>query len=89
MWGGAVGEVQLHAIDWWTIRERQDGATSDSDEDKGTEEEERDRKKVTKKPKGAGQNKSQGRDTEVSKSGGSRAAREKQCSWELVEIWRE
>ena len=36
MWGGAVhvGEVQLHEMDWWAIRERQAGDTSDSDEDK-------------------------------------------------------
>ena len=24
--GGAAGEVQLHEMDWWTIREQQDGA---------------------------------------------------------------
>ena len=37
-WGGEVGEVQLHEMDWWTVAEG--GEDNDSGEDNSDEQEE-------------------------------------------------
>ena len=73
MWGGAIGEIQLHAMDWWAIREQRDGSTSDSDEGTDTKQGEGDCKKVSKKPREAAGDRAQERGTWVSESGGIRA----------------
>ena len=75
--GGEVGAVQLHEMDWWAIKERQDGEDIDSDEDSNNEKEEGEGRQAAKKPKGTGQDTEQGQDKEVSKSGGGRVVKEK------------
>ena len=74
--GGEVGAVQLHEMDWWAIKERQDGEDSDTDEDNNNEKEEGEGRKAAKKPKGTGQDTEQEQDKKVSKSGGGRVGKE-------------
>ena len=63
-------------MDWWAIKERQDGEDIDSDEDTNKEKEEGEGRQAAKKPKGTGQDIEQGQDKKVSKSGGGRVGEE-------------